>query len=62
MIYIFPFSLNKDEKTIAWAIYYETNKLISNEIKIDDIAKSHNLDLDKLNEYISLVDTALNDF
>lgn len=62
VIYIFPFPLNKDEETIAWAIYYEANKLISNEIKIDDIAKSHNLDLDKLNEYISLVDTALNDF
>ena len=61
IIYTYPFSVEKNEKEIAWAIYVISNRLISNEVDIKKLADTHNLDFDIFNNYISLIDDAMED-
>ena len=61
IIYTYPFGVEKNEKEIAWAIYVVSNRLISNEVDIKKLADTHNLDFDIFNNYISLIDDAMED-
>lgn len=60
-IYIYPFQFKNDEKEITAAIYLYSKALFKEEINIDEYALEHSLFPDKIREYYSLIEVAIND-
>ena len=60
-IYVYPYKVPSESKEVAWAIYVIANRLIFVDVDLQQLIEQHNLNREKLNEYISLIDLAMND-
>lgn len=61
VIYTYPFNIDSNEEEIAWAIYVVAAKFLFMDVDINELIKAHNLNADIFNEYLSLIDKAMED-